>query len=156
MKSRPVRVGLFLTALFALSAVVGAASPSSSQESPEGLGGALTQKQERATSTQRSCASLLSLTDVQFSIVEAHVEPASEDAPEHCRLYGSILLDIRFAVFLPTDWNGRLSMSGNGGWAGSIPERWMRAALREGSVSVGTDTGHGDCREPGVTFALDR
>ena len=106
--------------------------------------------------TSRSCASLLSLTNFRFSVVEARMEPASEDAPEHCRVYGRILPDIRFAVFLPTDWNGRLSMAGNGGWAGSIPERAMRFALREGSVSVGTDTGQDSRREPGGTFTLNR
>ena len=84
------------------------------------------------------------------------MEPASEDAPEHCRVYGRILPDIRFAVFLPTDWNGRLSMVGNGGWAGSIPEGRMGFALREGSVSVGTDTGHDGRRELGGIFTLDR
>ena len=106
--------------------------------------------------TSRSCASLLSLTNFRFSVVEARMEPASEDVPEHCRVYGRILPDIRFAVFLPTDWNGRLSMLGNGGWAGSIPERAMGFALREGSVSVGTDTGHDARREPGGIFTLDR
>ncbi len=104
----------------------------------------------------RSCASLLSLTNFRFSVVEARMEPASEDAPEHCRVYGRILPDIRFVVFLPTDWNGRLSMLGNGGWAGSIEEGRMRFALREGSVSVGTDTGHDARREPGGIFTLDR
>ena len=111
---------------------------------------------EHATLTSRSCASLLSLTNFRFSVVEARMEPASEDGPEHCRVYGRILPDIRFAVFLPTDWNGRLSMLGNAGWAGSIPERGMRFALREGSVSVGTDTGHDARREPGGIFTLDR
>ena len=111
---------------------------------------------EHATLTIRSCANLLSLTNFQFSVVEARMEPASEDVREHCRVYGRILPDIQFAVFLPTDWNGRLSMVGNGGWAGSIPERAMGFALREGSVSVGTDTGHDHRREPGGSFTLDR
>ena len=104
----------------------------------------------------RSCASLLSLTDFQFSVVEAHMEPASEDAPGHCRVYGRILPDIRFAVFLPIEWNGRLSMAGNGGWAGSIPEGRMGFALREGSVSIGTDTGHDGRREPGGKLVFRR
>ena len=84
------------------------------------------------------------------------MEPASEDAPEHCRVYGRILPDIRFAVYLPFDWNGRLQMRGNGGWSGWIRENQMRSALRGGSVSVGTDTGHDRRREPGGTFTLDR
>ena len=108
------------------------------------------------TLPMRSCTSLSSLTNFQFSVVEAHMEPLSEGAPEHCRVYGRILPDIRFAVYLPSDWNGRLSMLGNGGWAGSIPEGGMRSALRDGSVSVGTDTGHDSRREPRGSFTLDR
>ncbi|MCH7749708.1 MAG: tannase/feruloyl esterase family alpha/beta hydrolase, partial [Acidobacteria bacterium] len=103
-----------------------------------------------------SCTSLSSLTNFQFSVVEARMEPASEDGPEHCRVYGRILPDIRFAVYLPSDWNGRLVMRGNGGWAGLIPEGQMRFALRDGSVSVGTDTGHDSRRGPRGSFTLDR
>ena len=120
------------------------------------FGSAAAQTGGRPTPTKRSCASLSSLTNFQFSVVEARMEPASEDAPEHCRVYGRILPDIRFAVYLPFDWNGRLQMQGNGGWAGSIREGGMRSALRDGSVSVGTDTGHDRRREPGGIFTLDR
>ena len=119
-------------------------------------GAAAGQTGGRTTPTKWSCASLSSLTNFQFSVVEVHMEPASEDAPEHCRLYGRILPDIRFAVYLPSDWNRRLFMRGNGGWAGSINEFAMRFDLRGGSVSVGTDTGHDERREPGGTFTLDR
>jgi len=119
-------------------------------------GAAAGQTGGRTTPTKRSCASLSSLTNFQFSVIEAYMESASEDVPEHCRVNGRILPDIRFAVGLPTDWNGRLSMGGNGGWAGSIPEGGMGFALREGSVSVGTDTGHDARREPGGIFTLDR
>ncbi|MCH8937347.1 MAG: tannase/feruloyl esterase family alpha/beta hydrolase, partial [Gemmatimonadetes bacterium] len=116
------------------------------------FGSAAAQTGGRPTPTKRSCASLSSLTNFQFSVVEARMEPASEDAPEHCRVYGRILPDIRFAVYLPSDWNGRLDMRGTGGWSGWIMEDRMRFALRDGSVSVGTDTGHDRRREPGGTF----
>ncbi len=108
------------------------------------------------TAPTQACASLTSHTGFEFSVDEARLEPASEDTPEHCRVYGRILPDIRFAVYLPSDWNGRLLMQGNGGWSGIIPEAGMRYAVRNGSVSVGTDTGHDRRREPGGTFTLDR
>jgi len=109
-----------------------------------------------AAPTSQFCASLISLTNFQFSIVEAYLVPASENVPEHCRVNGRILPEIRFAVVLPTDWNGRLQMRGNGGWAGSISEGMMRLALRDGYVAVSTDTGHDNRREPGGIFTLDR
>jgi len=118
-------------------------------------GSATAQQGADATPTQRSCASLSGLTNFQFSIDEARVEPASAETPEHCRVYGRILPDIRFAVYLPADWTGRLTMRGNGGWSGSIPENQMQYPLREGSVSVGTDTGHDRRRERGARFARD-
>ena len=119
-------------------------------------GPAMAQTGAHAPAPVRSCRSLSSLTNFQFSVVEARTEPASEDTPEHCRLYGRILPDIRFAVYLPTEWNGRLSMRGNGGWAGSLPEGGMMVDVREGSVSVGTDTGHDRRRQPSGSFTLDR
>jgi feruloyl esterase len=47
------------------------------------------------------------------------------------------------AVFLPTEnWNGKLQVVGNGGWAGSVSYPAMAAALREGYATASNDTGH--------------
>ena len=47
------------------------------------------------------------------------------------------------AVFLPTEnWNGKLQIVGNGGWAGSVSYTAMAAALREGYATASNDTGH--------------
>jgi feruloyl esterase len=63
-------------------------------------------------------------------------------APAHCDVRGAISDNIKFAVFLPVEWNGRFQMVGNGGKAGSISIGDMRTALRLGYASSSTDTGH--------------
>jgi hypothetical protein len=70
---------------------------------------------ESVQKPQLGCASLRSLTGYEFTVVVAGLVPASPDAPEHCRVSGQILPEIRFEVNLPTAWNRRLYMFGNGG-----------------------------------------
>jgi len=62
-----------------------------------------------------ACAALVALTGYEFSVITATSVPASNDAPEHCRVIGQIQPEIRFEVSLPASWNGRLYMFGNGG-----------------------------------------
>ncbi|MEM6377572.1 MAG: tannase/feruloyl esterase family alpha/beta hydrolase [Bacteroidota bacterium] len=83
------------------------------------------------------CDSLLKLNlpDVKMLTVETREKPVP-----HCRLNGIIGKEINFELVLPEDWNGRFSMSGNGGFAGSIQTGHPR--LRLGFANVATDTGH--------------
>ena len=67
--------------------------------------------------------------------------------PAYCRVLmvltpsSDSLIDT--AVFLPAEnWNGKLQVVGNGGWAGSISYPAMAAALREGYATASNDTGH--------------
>jgi feruloyl esterase len=67
--------------------------------------------------------------------------------PAYCRVLmvmtpsSDSLIDT--AVFLPTEnWNGKLQVVGNGGWAGSVSYPAMAAALREGYAVASNDTGH--------------
>jgi feruloyl esterase len=63
---------------------------------------------------------------------------------------------IESEVWLPAEnWNGKLQVVGNGGWAGSISYAAMASSLREGYASASTDTGHkaGDAGGSGM-FAL--
>src|SRR3954465_5329354 len=53
-------------------------------------------------------------------------------APAHCDVRGTIRGNIKFALFLPADWNGRFQMVGNGGKAGTIGLADMRIQLRPG------------------------
>ena len=73
------------------------------------------------------------------------VPPAA--VPAYCRvqmvLTPSSDSHIEAAVFLPIEnWNGKLQVVGNGGWAGTISYPQMAAALREGYATASNDTGH--------------
>jgi Tannase and feruloyl esterase len=105
-----------------------------------------------------ACASLVSLTGYEFSVLTATTIPASADAPEYCRVSGLVQPEIRFEVSLPTAWNGRLYMFGNGGYAGealtaSGRVATARRALARGFAAVQTNTGHDAATEPLGSFA---
>lgn len=78
-------------------------------------------------------------------------------APAHCDVRGAISDNIKFALFLPVQWNGRFQMVGNGGKAGSISLGDMRTALRRGYAASSTDTGHDNAiqAEGGARFGND-
>ena len=104
------------------------------------------------------CADLRALTGYEFSIDTAVVVPAQGDTPELCLVHGQVLPEVRFEVALPTAWNGRLYMFGNGGFAGeplSAPGRVVlrNNAIRRGFATAQTNTGHDAAREPLATFA---
>lgn len=85
--------------------------------------------------------------------------PATSTVPEHCDVRGMILPDIGFAVELPTDWNGRFYMVGNGVFAGNIEYPAMEKGLSMGYATASTDTGHNSGVDPlgpiGATFAYN-
>ena len=68
--------------------------------------------------------------------------------PEHCRVKLTLKptsdSDIYSELWMPTDnWNGKLLVVGNGGFAGSIQGYGdMQIALRLGYATAATDTGH--------------
>ena len=67
--------------------------------------------------------------------------------PAYCRIMMTLTPSsdshIEAAVFLPADdWNGKLEVVGNGGWAGTISYPQMAAALREHYATASNDTGH--------------
>src|SRR5688500_18993432 len=78
-------------------------------------------------------------------------------APAHCDVRGAISDNIKFALFMPVQWNGRVQMVGNGGKAGSIGIGDMRTALRLGYAASSTDTGHDTAvqAEGGARFGND-
>jgi hypothetical protein len=79
---------------------------------------------------------------------------ATANLPEHCEVRGVIWPEAKFVVKLPTAWNERFQMVGNGGWAGTISTAAVDAAVRLGYASTSTDTGHDAQKEPGAIFAL--
>ena len=108
-----------------------------------------------------ACAELRALTSFDLSVISATVIPVSAAAPEHCRVSLMVPPEVNIEVNLPTQWNGRLYMFGNGGWAGEsfeAPNRVNNRArgLAAGFVTAATDTGHSAAIEPGASFALNR
>ena len=108
-----------------------------------------------------ACGELRSLTGFELSIVSAMLIPSAGDVPEHCRVSLLVPPEIGVEVNLPTAWNSRLYMFGNGGWAGESFEATGRVAnraraLRHGFATAATDTGHTAASEPGASFALSR
>jgi len=67
--------------------------------------------------------------------------------PAYCRVAATLKptadSDIRMEVWLPADnWNGKIEVVGNGGWAGVISYAAMAQAVKEGYAAASTDTGH--------------
>jgi feruloyl esterase len=90
----------------------------------------------------------------------AELVPAEGATPEHCLVAGTLPTDIGFAVRLPLAWNGRLYMSGNGGFAGHDPVTMFpvgtNGALARGFMTVREDTGHKDNYTDSAWFYEDR
>ena len=69
----------------------------------------------------------------------AKAQPA-QTLPAYCRI--ALVLTpskdshIESEVWIPEDWNGKLQVVGNGGWAGTISFPAMAAALREGYATA--------------------
>ncbi len=108
-----------------------------------------------------TCRDLRTLTGLDLSVISARMIAASAEAGEHCRVSLMAMPRINMEVNLPTAWNGRLYMFGNGGWAGETFEGAGRAAnrargLKAGFVTAATDTGHSAETEPGASFGLNR
>jgi len=107
------------------------------------------------------CKQLRTFTSLDLSVISAVVVPASAAAPEHCRVSLMAQPELNMEVNLPTAWNGRLYMFGNGGWAGESFETGGRVnsrnkGLKAGFVTAATDTGHSAALEPAASFGLNR
>jgi len=87
------------------------------------------------------------------TIGSAALVPAQGNMPEHCDVRGVIRPEAKFAIKLPTEWNDRFQMVGNGGTAGTISMGAVDGAVRKGFAASSTDTGHDAAKEPLATFA---
>lgn len=70
-----------------------------------------------------------------------------KELPAFCRVTGVIKpsndSDIRFEVWMPSaGWNGKFQGIGNGGFAGTISQPALAAAVGRGYAAASTDTGH--------------
>ena len=96
------------------------------------------------------CANLRSLTTSEFSVVTAELVAKTAELPEHCRVHGFIHPAVNFEVRLPSDWNRKFYMVGNGGYLGIFFDQSY--GLSRGYATASTDTGHAG---PSPTFALN-
>ncbi len=105
-----------------------------------GLGAALLAPVSARAASPAECAALAARSFPLTTIGAATWMPAGA-LPEHCRVEGVIGPGaIRFAVQLPSAWNGKLYHQGGGGYVGSIPN--AGAGLARGYATAATDTGH--------------
>jgi feruloyl esterase len=85
-----------------------------------------------------------SLTDVRITEVTDVRDSLSDSSnvhTPHCRVSGVIGRSIGFTAILPNDWNQRLLMGGNGGFAGAI-NTGVFASSKSGYLTISTNTGH--------------
>src|SRR5690349_14181542 len=99
-----------------------------------------------------SCAALHRLTGYDLSVMTAESIHA-DGTPDFCRVLIQVQPEIRIEVSLPANWNRRLYMFGNGGYAGESLEAANRVASRNSALKLGftvtqTNTGHDAVREP--------
>ncbi len=109
------------------------------------------------TPTQLPCEALVHLTGYDYSINSAMLIPGSDETPEYCEVKGQILPEVAFELRLPTWWNQRFLMLGNGGFAGWMPGG-LEGAVRHFFAVAGTNTGHvvPQKTERWASFAADR
>jgi feruloyl esterase len=66
--------------------------------------------------------------------------------PDHCRVEATVTTSpdslVNFEVWVPQGWNGKIVVTGNGGYSNAINRRDMAHALSQRYTAVGGDTGH--------------
>lgn len=106
-----------------------------------------------------NCTDLKALELHELLEIQAVSVPAENDVPAFCRVTGILAPEIAFEVDLPTGWNGRFYMIGNGGHAGDRLDSPFQllgrnAALHHGFAAASTNTGHYADEEPGASFVM--
>jgi hypothetical protein len=107
---------------------------------------------------RKACRDLAGLSQGELTVTAAEPIAASDGAPAFCRVVAVIQPAVQIEVALPTPWNRRLWMRGNGGFAGEALDAPVRVAqrneaLKRGFVAAQTNTGHDAAGEPLGSFA---
>jgi feruloyl esterase len=108
---------------------------------------------------RKACEDLGKFNSKEIAQITATMMPAAGVAPAHCRVTGLLAPEIAFEVSLPSKWNGRFYMIGNGGHAGEALDDAGRVTQRNQALQLGfafaqTNTGHDARKEPGATFVM--
>ncbi|MEP7367648.1 MAG: tannase/feruloyl esterase family alpha/beta hydrolase [Acidobacteriota bacterium] len=115
---------------------------------------------EKRSAPTTACGALVAQTGYEFTVVTATEMKASDKNPAYCRVLGMVQPEVRFEVSLPLEWNRRLILFGNGGYAGDNveapgPSGNRDFALGNGFVAARTNTGHDAQAEPLGSFAVN-
>jgi len=153
--ARDIRMNMLLV-LCGLSAVAHATGNAGSFSAPEQ--GRVNYRQQATARPTLTCSDLPSTHQLQGQAFTAALIPAAGSDPEYCRVTGTIPPAIRWIVYLPAAWNGRLYMHGNGGDAGESLDhapfhRLRMNAVRNGFAAAFTNTGHDAATEPVKVWA---
>jgi feruloyl esterase len=108
---------------------------------------------------KKSCADLARFKGKDIVQLAAEDVRVNGSVPANCRVSGVLSPEIAFEVSLPSRWNGRFYMIGNGGHAGEALDDANRVsqrntALQHGFAVAQTNTGHDSRKEPGATFVM--
>ena len=106
------------------------------------------------------CRKLISITDFNHSVISARRVPSTRTAPESCEVTGVITPGIQYRINMPTNWNRRLYIHGNGGYGGhSVYGNYGLAdrqrALTNGFATAFSNLGHDKDAEPGGSWAYN-
>jgi len=107
----------------------------------------------------KACDALAQYKAKDIKQLAATLKPAAGTVPAFCDVTGLLGVEIAFELSLPSKWNGRFYMIGNGGPAGEALDAADRVAQRNDALQQGfafaqTNTGHDARKEPGDTFVL--
>ena len=106
------------------------------------------------------CTSLIDNDKKQLIIISAVLVVANETTAEHCQVYGIIAPEIQFSLQLPSHWNGRLYVHGNGGDGGEsiygeYGSEMRNRAVTHGFVATFSNTGHASADFQGSRWAYN-
>ncbi|MGD0910807.1 MAG: tannase/feruloyl esterase family alpha/beta hydrolase [Terracidiphilus sp.] len=87
---------------------------------------------------------LTSIQDAPTQVLSAQIVAASDASPAFCKVDAYVYPEVSIEIHLPLSaaWNGKLIVSGNGGWAGGINGNWCDGNVKRGYACATTDTGH--------------
>ncbi len=102
-----------------------------------------------------ACKDMMSLKLPWVRMLSAEDVPAKDGTRAYCKVLGVIDKEINFEVDmpLPTEWNGKYLMGGNGGFLGNLINLTGKSTLERAYAIAITDTGHMTPKDAGASWA---
>lgn len=115
----------------------------------------------KAPNLDRLKGHALTIEGRAFTVIGVTQRNAAGFSPPLTRIEVHAAPALRVDLALPMEWNGRLYMTGNGGYAGEafdnpLQEMGRAKALAGGYAVISTNTGHDEAADPLAAFATDR